>query len=214
MGIAHHCSHYTFFILFVKSALVPALILHPQSYAILTFPMNTSRAYTVALAWIGVFAFRFFLLPFRAPNVEPILSVLMPVGTRMGMLASVAFAVSSIVVYDAFTAGWGSWTLAAALAYALVAILAALYFRVAPSTRAHFVGFSIGATLLYDALTGLTVGPLIFGQPFAAALYGQIPFTLMHLAGAVLFAAVVSPALDRALAAQEQTASATAPVHA
>ncbi|MEN9413670.1 MAG: hypothetical protein RLZZ342_757 [Candidatus Parcubacteria bacterium] len=176
--------------------------------------MNTSQFRTIALAWIGVFAFRFFLLPFRAPNVEPILSVLMPLGKRTGALVSIGFAVSSILVYDALTSGWGSWTWAAAGAYGLVALLATLYFRFAPATRGHFIGFGIVGTLIYDALTGLTVGPIMFEQSFAAALAGQIPFTLLHLAGTVLFAAVVSPVLDTALVRQEQTAPAVAPANA
>lgn len=170
--------------------------------------MVTHRFATIALTWLGIFAFRFFLLPLRAPNVEPLMAALMPIGKRVGVLANILFAVSSIALYDAVTSGWGSWTLAAAGAYGLVALLASLYFRVAPATRSHFVGFGIGATLLYDALTGLTVGPLIFHQPFSTAVMGQIPFTLMHLAGAILFALVLSPILDRALATSRAEAPA------
>lgn len=184
------------------------------AHGILTVPMNTSRLGTLALTWLGIFAFRFFLLPVRAPNVEPLLAALMPIGKRAGAWVSVVFAVSSIVVYDAITSGWGSWTLAAAGAYALVSVLASIYFHFAPSTRMHFVGFGIGATLLYDALTGLTVGPIMFHQSLTAALMGQIPFTLMHIVGAILFALVLSPILDRALATEPQTASASQPASA
>lgn len=183
-------------------------------HAILTVPMDTSRIGTLTLTWLGVFAFRFFLLPLRAPNVEPLLATLMPIGKRSGAVVNILFAISSIVVYDAVTSGWGSWTLAAAGAYGIVALFASIYFRFAPATRAHFVGFGVAATLLYDALTGLTVGPLFFHQSFAAAAFGQVPFTLMHLAGTILFALVLSPILDRALAAESQTAPAHAPIHA
>lgn len=176
--------------------------------------MEQKRLGTIALAWIGIFAFRFFLLPVRAPNVEPLLAALMPLGKRAGALVGVGFAVSSILVYDALTVGWGSWTWAAAGAYALVALAASLYFHYAPGTRAHFVGFGIVATLAYDALTGLTVGPFIFGQPFALALAGQVPFTLLHLAGTTLFALVLSPILDTALAAKQQEAPAAEPARA
>ena len=162
--------------------------------------MKDSQFSTIAPAWLGVFAFRFFLLPLRAPNVDPLLATLMPLGKRTSAFTSIAFAATSIIAYDAVTAGLGSWTLAAAGAYGLVALLASLYFSFAPATRAHFVGFGIAATLLYDALTGLTVGPIIFHQSFAVALTGQIPFTIMHLAGTILFALALSPLLDRALA--------------
>ncbi len=167
-----------------------------------------TRTATLWLTWLGVFAFRFFLLPLRAPNMEPLTAALMPIGKRAGILTNVAFAVSSIALYDALTAGWGSWTLAAAGAYALVALAASIYFRSAPATRAHFLGFGIVATLVYDALTGLTVGPLMFHQTFMTALMGQIPFTVMHLASTVLFALVLSPLIDSALAAKTQEVAA------
>jgi hypothetical protein len=118
------------------------------------------------------------------------------------------------VLYDAVTAGWGSWTVAAAGAYALVALAASFYFRFAPASRAHFVGFGIVATLAYDALTGLTVGPIIFHQSFAEALAGQIPFTILHLASTVLFALVLSPILDKVLASDTQEARAPQPLRA
>lgn len=187
---------------------------HSDQHAILTIPMNISRISTLSLTWLGIFAFRFFLLPLRAPNVEPLMAAIMPIGKRAGAFVNIAFAVSSIVLYDAVTAGWGSWTLAAAGAYGLVALAASVYFRVAPATRMHFVGFGVVATLAYDALTGLTVGPLMFHQPFAAALAGQIPFTLMHLVGTILFALVLSPLLDRALVADTREAVAAAPARA
>jgi hypothetical protein len=55
--------------------------------------------------------------------------------------------------------------------------------------------YSIIGTLVYDALTGLTIGPLMFKMPFMVALVGQIPFTLWHLAGNMVMALVFSPAL-------------------
>lgn len=163
-----------------------------------------------ALAWAGVFAFRLVLLPVRAPNVEPLMATLMPVSRRLGAFSSFVFAAASIVVYDLFTAGLGSWTLAAALAYGLVAVAAHAYFSRREDTRARFVGFSIIATLAYDAATGLTVGPLVFGQTFAAALAGQIPFTLLHLAGNIAFAATLSPVLSHWFATAPVAATAPA----
>ncbi|MEK7107312.1 MAG: hypothetical protein AAB899_03955, partial [Patescibacteria group bacterium] len=42
-----------------------------------------------------------------------------------------------------------------------------------------------------------TIGPIFQGQPFMVALTGQIPFTLMHLLGTVVFATLLSPSLYR-----------------
>lgn len=151
------------------------------------------------IVWAGVFAFRFALLPVRAPNVEPLLASVMPVSRIFGVAASFLFAFSSIALYDAVTSGIGLWTVVTAIAYGLVAIASHYYFSFNAPTRGHFLGFGIAATLAYDALTGLTVGPLFFGQSFAGALAGQIPFTALHLLGTVLFATLLSPVLVRFL---------------
>jgi hypothetical protein len=116
------------------------------------------------------------------------------------------------VIYDALTAGFGIWTLVTAAAYGGVAVGAHLYFSVREPSRGNFVRYSILAVLVYDVVTGLTVGPLAYGQPFAAAVVGQIPFTILHLLGAVLFAAVASPLLYKWLQTSEAPAMATAKI--
>jgi len=156
--------------------------------------MNTAH-FKYAAAFLAVLLFR--LLPFRAPNVEPILATVMPLGKRYGAIPGVLFAVLSIVLYDALTSGFGIWTAITALAYGALAIGSHFYFKNRAASAGHFVSFSIVSVLFYDAVTGLTLGPLQYGQSFQSALMGQIPFTLMHLLGAVVFAALVSPALYR-----------------
>nr|MBP9749784.1 hypothetical protein [Candidatus Paceibacterota bacterium] len=84
-----------------------------------------------------------------------------------------------------------------ALAYGALGAGAHYFFKHRESTARNYVVFAIFGTLFYDAVTGLTIGPLFWGQPFMVALVGQIPFTLMHLAGNVTFATVLSPALYR-----------------
>jgi uncharacterized membrane protein len=157
------------------------------------------------IVFLGVLLVR--LLPFRAPNVEPLLSAVMPLTKRFGMLEGAGFAVISIVLYDALTAGLGIWTFAA---YGGIAVGAHFYFQRREATRGNFVRYSIISVLVYDAVTGLTVGPLAFNQSFAAAAAGQIPFTVLHLLGAVLFAIVVSPVLHRWLQESEAPAMAKA----
>ena len=56
-----------------------------------------------------------------------------------------------------------------------------------------YAKFAIIGTLAYDAVTGLTVGPLLFHQTFYSALIGQIPFTILHLIGNTSFALLLSP---------------------
>lgn len=159
------------------------------------------------VVFLGVLLFR--LLPFRAPNVEPLLASVMPISTRYGALAGVAFTLLSFVVYDALTAGWGIWTLVPAVCYALIAVGSHIYFKYREATRWNFVKFGAISVVLYDAATGLTIGPIFEGQNFMNALSGQIPFTALHLLGAVALAYVLSPALYRWL--EEAPAHAAVP---
>ena len=148
-----------------------------------------------ALGWIAVFLFR--LIPFRPPNFEPMLATIMPFSKRFGLLGSFLFGFLGIILFDAITSGWGIWTVVTAIAYGLLGIGARLFFKNRPANAKNFLGFGIAGTLFYDAVTGLTIGPIFQGQSFMQALTGQIPFTLMHLLGSVVFATLLSPALYR-----------------
>ena len=136
------------------------------------------------------------LFPFRAPNLEPIMAVQMPFAKKYGMLSAFSFGFASILIYDIFTSGIGIWTFVTALAYGGVGIFASLFFK-SKTSRGRYVGFAIVATILYDAVTGLTLGPLFFHQTFMGALVGQIPFTALHLLGNVSFAILLSPLIER-----------------
>lgn len=136
------------------------------------------------------------LLPFRAPNLEPIMAMLMPTARKYGSIYAFLFGFLSIALYDSMTAGFGVWTLIAGLAYGLVGIGASLYFKNRTGWK-NYVKYAFVATIAFDALTGLTMGPIFFGQPFIAALIGQIPFTAIHLLSNVSFAIVLSPMIER-----------------
>lgn len=180
-----------------------------QDSVILTVPMRAAW-FKYIIVFSAVILFR--LLPFRAPNVEPILAAVMPLSKRFGALAGTLFGVLSIVLYDALTSGWGMWTWVTALAYGILGAASYFYFKNRAASRGNFVRFSIVAILFYDTVTGLTIGPMFNGQSFSAALAGQVPFTVLHLLGAVAFAALVSPVLYRWLAESEAPAPAPAVV--
>lgn len=59
------------------------------------------------------------------------------------------------------------------------------------------VVFALVATIIYDVVTGVVLGPVLFGGSMREAFIGQIPFTLKHLLGNVILGAVLSPALER-----------------
>lgn len=142
--------------------------------------------------------FRF--LPFRPPNVELILASQMPVAKIYGKLSGFLFGAFGVLAFDLLTGTLGPWSLITAPAYGVLGLIAGWYFR-NRSGRRHYVYFAIVGTLFYDAVTGLTIGPLFFGQSFLLALLGQIPFTLMHLLGNTAFAFVLSPYLEKLLVA-------------
>lgn len=138
----------------------------------------------------------FRLLPFRPANIEPVMGTVMPFSRRMSGAGSFAFSFLSIVIYDLAT-NFGVWTFFTALVYGLIGLAANWYFRNRQGTRMDYLKFAIVSTLIYDAVTGLGMGPLLFHQTFMAALIGQIPFTARHLLGNVSFTLIFSPLIYR-----------------
>ncbi len=150
--------------------------------------------------FLSAFAIR--LIPFRAPNVEPIMAVIMPLGKVYGGLLSFIFGFFSIVLFDSVTSGIGIWTLITAISYGLLGLGAQYYFKNRSGWKSY-ASYAIVATIVYDAITGLTIGPMFFHQSFIVSLVGQIPFTLLHLLGNVSFAIVLSPVIERWMVKEE-----------
>lgn len=141
--------------------------------------------------FLGVLFFR--LIPVRPPNVEPLLAVLMPFSKKVSIIGSNLFIILSIFVYDFFTAGIGSYTYSVTLTYIIVAIFAYKFFENRKGNTKNYAMFSVFSILFFDVVTGLVIGPIALGQSFYVALVGQIPFTLLHLMGGVVFSIVLSP---------------------
>lgn len=135
------------------------------------------------------------LIPFRAPNIEPILATTMPFSRAYGALTGFSFAVLSILLYDIVTGTLGMQTFFTASAYGILGLWSASYFKKRKGDTKDYISFAIIGTLLFDSLTGLTVGPLFFHQSFLVSLVGQIPFTALHLLGNITFALILSPAI-------------------
>jgi hypothetical protein len=146
-----------------------------------------------AIGWIACFLFR--LIPFRPPNLEPLMATIMPFSKRYGWAMSFAFGFFSIALFDLAEGRVGAWTWITGASYGAVGIGAYIFFKRRKSSAGNYLKYSTVATVLYDAATGLTVGPLFFGQSFTLALVGQIPFTIFHLLGNTAFALAFSPVL-------------------
>lgn len=153
------------------------------------------------IAFLSVLLVR--LLPFRAPNLEPIMAVISPFGKVYGKIMAFAFGALSIVVYDSLTSGLGIWTLVTAVVYGLIGYGASIYFRNRSGWKSYAM-YAVWATLAYDALTGLTIGPLFFHQTFLVSLVGQVPFTVLHLLSNVSFAIILSPVIEMWAAKKEK----------
>lgn len=132
-------------------------------------------------------------IPFRPPNIEPILATQLPFAKAYGKLSGFFFGFFSIILYDTLTSKIGIWTIFTAIAYGLLGLWATHYFEKRKSTSLNYAKFAIYSTIVYDIVTGLTVGPMFFDQTFMQSLVGQVPFTILHLIGNVSFAFLLSP---------------------
>ncbi len=154
------------------------------------------------IGWLVCFGIR--LIPFRAPNVEPVMATQMPFAKQYGWLGGFVFGFFSIVLFDTVTSGIGVWTLVTAVSYGLVGMGAYVFLKNKRGTALQYMTYGIIGTLAYDAVTGIGMGTLLFHQSFMQTVIGQIPFTAMHLAGNIVLPLVVSPAIYKWVVKNEQ----------
>lgn len=145
------------------------------------------------VTFFSILLFR--LLPWRAPNVEPIMAVIMPLSKTYGAIMSFVFGAGSMILFDLITSGVGIWTFFTALSYGLIG-LCAYWFLKNKSSRKSYTAYAIISTIAFDVVTGILVGPIFYGQPWTSAIIGQIPFTFYHLLGNIAFAILLSPVLE------------------
>jgi uncharacterized membrane protein len=151
------------------------------------------KKFKTFVIFAGCLLFR--LLPFRAPNVEPIMASIMPLGRKNGALQGFLFGFLSIVVYDSLT-NFGYWTFTTGIAYGLIGVASFFYFNKFKTSLFNFAFFAFFATIFFDLVTGVLLAPF-FGQNIYNAFVMQIPFTLLHLAGNMGFALTLSPIINQ-----------------
>lgn len=154
--------------------------------------MNMQNKFKIVIVFMGCLLLR--LIPFRAPNIEPIMASIMPFGKKYGAIAGFFFGFLSIVLYDLMT-NFGSWTLITAFAYGIVGLVSTFYFKKYKTKPINFAIFAFMGTIFFDVVTGILVAPF-YGQTMWSAFILQIPFTALHLAGNIAFALTISPALN------------------
>lgn len=158
--------------------------------------ISMTHSIKFCLGWAICFGFRLIPGSIRPPNVEPILATSMPFAKRLSAHMGFVFAFLSIALFDLATGKYGMWTWITAIAYGVIAAGAGV-FLAKRKGRSGYVIYAIIGTLFYDIVTGLSVGPLFYEQPFMEALVGQIPFTINHLVSNILFAAIASPLIEQ-----------------
>ncbi len=159
--------------------------------------MKLTHIIATIIGIVGIIGLRFLPHP---PNMEPIMGSMMPFAKRCGWLFGALMSFASIFLYDVISGTLGIWSYATAITYALLGVAAGVYFKNIESGVLQYVGFAIVGTLFYDIITGVFLGPVLFGgMTYTEAFMGQIPFTLWHVLGNILLAATLSPAIEFAL---------------
>lgn len=133
---------------------------------------------------------RVFLI--HLPNIEPVSSLLVCLGKRFNFIELFLFGFFNILFFDVITFKFGIWTIFTALAYALIGVGTYLIKK----RKIHYITYSILSTLVYDIITGLIMGPILFNQEFKQALIGQVPYTIYHLIGNVVLAVTLTYVLE------------------
>jgi uncharacterized membrane protein len=110
-----------------------------------------------------------------------------------GPLVGGLYGALSIALLDIIMGKVGLWTLITSITYGIVGIAAGYFLKNKSATARNFVVMSIVGTLFFDLITGVLMGPLLYGQPWMQAIVGQIPFTLRHLVGNIAFASILAP---------------------
>ena len=171
---------------------------------------QTNKIVKFSFLLISCLFFR--LLPFRAPNIEPITAAIMPLSGAYGKFVGIIFAILSVVLFDFLTGTLGVQTFFTAGAFGVLGLWSASYFKKRKGTTMNYVRFAIVGTLFFDVVTGLTVGPIFFHQSFFASFVGQIPFTALHLLGNIVFAAILAPGIYNFLI-KKKTKKSPIPIH-
>ncbi|MBN2066988.1 MAG: hypothetical protein JW744_00800 [Candidatus Diapherotrites archaeon] len=134
------------------------------------------------------------------PNNDPIMGVMLPYSKQGKWWHAALFAFITMLSFDFITSGIGIWTWATAFTYAGLGLLFHFtYRRIKVVKLKHYMGSGILGVLIFDFVTGVVLGPTMFGMSYLQALIGQIPFTAMHLITVSGFILILTPLLDRAV---------------
>lgn len=146
-----------------------------------------------------IFCNAFRLLRF-IPNNDPIMGCMLPFSRQDKWWQGALFAFITMISFDLMTSGIGIWTLATAGTYAGLGLGFHLaYKRIGKVKLKHYLGSGIIGVLVFDFVTGVLLGPTMFGMNYMQALIGQIPFTIVHLLTVTAFILILTPVFDTSI---------------
>lgn len=127
------------------------------------------------------------------PNVEMLMPFVLAAGLVGGPVYGFTVGLAVRATYDVYQGWMGPWTLLTAPSYAVVGLLVGLAGNRWKSwNRTRMMMLAGVVTLVYDILTMLLFG-IPFGIPFWALVAGQIPFSISHVIGNMLFCFLFAP---------------------
>ena len=109
-----------------------------------------------------------------AAPVIPLFAVQQTIQTHFGLRMGILFMIGQLLVMDLIFCTAGITTIGVIGAAISVLLITKLCTK--NSVWQPFI-----TVILFDVITGLAMGPLVWHQPFYAALAGQIPHTCIHL---------------------------------
>ena len=110
------------------------------------------------------------------------------------------FALITMISFDIITMRLGIWTLVTGTTYASIGLLFHFtYKKIKKVKLRHYVGSGIIGVLIFDMVTGVILGPAMFGMSYLQALIGQIPFTVIHLLTVTGFILILTPVFDSSI---------------
>lgn len=134
------------------------------------------------------------------PNNDPIMGVMLPFSKQDKWWQGALFALITMVSFDLITGMVGIWTVVTALTYGGLGVMFHItYKRIKNVKMKHYLGSGVVGVLIFDFITGVVAGPVMFGMSFTQAAIGQIPFTVIHLVTVTGFILIITPILDRAV---------------
>lgn len=146
-----------------------------------------------AAGFVGTLVFRLLSPFFGLWNISPLMATELTGSKAYGPWVGGLYGALSIASLDLIVGKLGSWTIITALTYGAVGVWGAYFLKQKSASAKNFVQASIFGTLFFDFVTGVLMGPLLYGQPWADVFFGQIPFTARHLAGNIFFAVALAP---------------------